>query len=123
MEHSVGVGNLGKIVELSDSLPHATFEYLRCFILILIESDCELFYVFHGLIRGSATQQHGAAAQGGQGQQTGPGERAAGAPGQLSGHDSSLAFKNLLFSATEAKGPTSPALNVWSSCPGVWIIE
>ena len=70
MGQSVGEGNLGKIVELSDSLPHATFEYLRCFIPILIESDCELFYVFHGLIRGSAPQQHGAAAQGGQGEQT-----------------------------------------------------
>ena len=60
---------------------------------------------------------------GGQGQQTGTGGRTAGAPGQLSGHDSSLAFKNLLFSATEAKGPTSPALSVWSSCPGAWTIE
>ena len=62
---------------------------------------------------------------GGQGQQTGPGGRAAGAPGQLSGHDSSLAFKNLLFSATEdsAGRPTSPALSVWSSCPGAWTIE
>ena len=70
MEQSVGRGNLGKIVELSNSLPHSTFEYLRCFILILIEIDCELFYVFHGLIRGSAPQKHGAAAQGGQGEQT-----------------------------------------------------
>ena len=45
MGQSVGEGNLGKIVELSDSLPHATFEYLRCFILILIESECEFDYI------------------------------------------------------------------------------
>ena len=114
MGQSVGSGNVGKIVDLSDGLPLFIFEHHRCFILILIESECEFDYILciyffmassEALPHNSTELQHKVARDsrpvysntvsgviilyppGGQGQQTGPGGRAAGAPGQLSGHD------------------------------------